>query len=113
MAKRLEDLLPRDEVMVELGERVSEVNGKQTTVEKKKRVVMTKQGFDEIEKDNDGHGVTLGRSVKLLGTPVYESVQGTSGPVLAATKFEKLATKKPKAEGATPDESADSDEEKE
>ena len=103
MGKKLSELKPSDEVMVELREKTENQNGKSVTVDKARKVTMTKAGYDAIEQDEDGFAVTLGRPIELLGTVKYSDEKDNLGNAIqvpAAVKFTAEKTETPLAEKA-------------
>ncbi|ARK13059.1 hypothetical protein A6C57_23470 [Fibrella sp. ES10-3-2-2] len=79
MPKKLSELKATDEVVVTLGKKTSVANGKLVTIEEERNIVLTKAGYEAIEVDKDGHAKTLGRTIKLIGTPVYKDEENTLG----------------------------------
>ncbi len=102
MAKKQSELKPTDEVVVKLGAKMDSQNGKTVTIEKERKVVMTKAGFDAIELDEDGHAKTLGRTAELMGTPKYgdETASDTSGSYKELTGHESFTKEKEAAPAA-------------
>ena len=94
MGKKLSELKPSDEVMVELREKTENQNGKNVTVDKARKVTMTKAGYDAIEQDEDGFAVTLGRTVDLLGTVKYSEEKDNLGNAIEVPSAEKFTTEK-------------------
>lgn len=61
------DLL--DEVVVKVGPRQEIQGGKAVIVDAERNVVMTKEGYNLIEKDENGNGVLM--PVAVIGTPKW------------------------------------------
>lgn len=67
--KTLEGLDLLDEVVVKVGPRLEIIGGKAVVIDAERNVVMTKAGFDLIEKDANGNGVLT--PVEIIGTPIW------------------------------------------
>lgn len=67
--KSFEDLGMLDEVVVKVGPKVEVRGGKVVIVDAERNVVMTKEGFDLIEKDEEGNGILT--PVQAIGTPIW------------------------------------------
>jgi len=102
MAKKLSELKPSDQIVVELGAKTQQgAGGKTTTIEKAREQVVNKAWYSALEIDKEGYAVALGRTVKVLGTPKYKKETSELGDsIQVLDKAEALAAEEVK-EAAT------------
>ncbi|WP_234734793.1 hypothetical protein [Tellurirhabdus bombi] len=73
-----EELLPHEEIVVKIGPRMQQVGRKSVEVEPEKEIVMTKAGFESLERDDDGELVHV--DAVPVGIPVYSRVKDRRSP---------------------------------
>lgn len=73
------DLADYDEIVVEVGPRYGMKNKKPIEIEPAREVVMTKAGYQAMDRTEDGED-TLHIPTKLLGTPLYRDVKDKTVP---------------------------------
>ena len=95
MAKKQSELLPTDEVMIEIGAKTDQINGKSVTVDKAKQMHVTKACFDGFDADEDGFSNTLGRTVTLLGTVKYSKDKDRLGNEILVPGLEAFKAETP------------------
>jgi hypothetical protein len=73
-AKKLSELTPSSEVVVEFGEitQISTVTGKSVVTRPGRKEVMTLSGANSFEVNEHDYSEAIGRTVKVLGTPKYK-----------------------------------------
>lgn len=71
-SKTFNELAPNEEVVVQFGPRTVEIGRKQVEVDPKREVIMTKAGYESIDRDETGEAIHC--PTVLLGTPKYKTV---------------------------------------
>ncbi|UHG91768.1 hypothetical protein [Spirosoma oryzicola] len=106
--KTYKSLSPVAEIVVEVGPRIKMKGNKPVTVEAARNVVMTKAGYEAMDRNEEGETIHI--ATEVLGIPEYKTVQdfntpdGTRKDIVVLYFADGAGPEKPEAEEEEGDE---------